>query len=399
MVPQGPSGTKYRSELHLRLVSNAPPTPKPDDSQYDDEFQGDQTILVRLGDVVKATVLLGDKQLAQIDLPVGLSRKIQAQEAHDTPHIYKNTILTARVNFITLEGVNSAPETIVARLSEDWAQAGVRFVLARRPATVPLVENVFDVFCPKAAWQAPVADEFTIRATSKGRTADIGCQIDVGDSITDVSAKLVKAFRNAGFGDQRTTGWYRCYAHYVTVMVKKGEDVQFAFLDRDAGGFQLRRAGLNLRGGAWGLKELEALALNVRDEDKETIDIVALPEVQLIVSARDGAWAVGYGEHTIASPALVNISFLTERCVDFDDATHPTTAGHEMGHVLGDTSKEDGLQHTPDATNLMYSNKSAPNGPEKYHSSKRLTLDQHLVVRRLSCLGDVRLLNAVGHSR
>ena len=54
----------YRTDKHLRLVSNGPPSPKPAGSNYDDEVAGNQTILAKLGDTVTATMISGGPSIS-----------------------------------------------------------------------------------------------------------------------------------------------------------------------------------------------------------------------------------------------------------------------------------------------------------------------------------------------
>jgi hypothetical protein len=117
-----------RTDEHLRLVSNGRPPEAPPGSMYDDEHLAHQTVLVRLQDVVRAALMLEGRELRSIELPVG---RPPAEDG-------LNAVRTAHVHFVTLEGTNSDPETTVERMSEDWAQVGIRFRLMSKETVAPV---------------------------------------------------------------------------------------------------------------------------------------------------------------------------------------------------------------------------------------------------------------------
>lgn len=347
----------YRMDEHIRFVSNAPPGSAPSGAVYDDEYRGHQTIRAELGDLVRATLILdGEETDIDTELPVG----------RPPSEVGPNAIRTAEINFMTLDGVNSAPQTIVDRMSEDWAQAAVRFDLAGQSTITP-VENALTVEGPAVSDSGMVSVEVNgqlvvVEVLPNQKAALIA--YNVASAIADSTGLSTSLPPHP---DQVPPGNFDRWL----VIVDKGQNVTFENWSDTFANLDFNPTVLNY---TMPVNETEGnvLGLNFKDDDDQTIDLFAASEVP-----GDTLGFAGYDDIADALPGLVNTIVIGEASADqFDD--YPTVAGHEVGHVLfnkdfpGDDPNNDG--HSTTSTNLMY---PVASQKETYSATKRLTPYQH----------------------
>jgi len=332
-----------RTTEHVRLVSN----PK------DDEYLDHQTPIVKLGDTVRATLMLNGEWAYCIELPVGRPPEEDGDKA----------IRTADVNFITIQGVNSAPETTINRISEDWAQCAVRFNLKSKSTITP-VQNMVSIG-GTATENGILGCDIT---PAGGNAIHVEAEITSGDNAEQMAQKLVTAIS----AHQGLAATKEKFTDRFFVMVNKGTNVTFQNSIKPAGvEFGLPVFNLNDF-----LDALEAFILvcNFRDNDDATIEMFAIDTPYIFVKDNSG---VAFGEKiptdTIKIPALINTTFLKETAVDADDTDDPFCAGHEIGHILFD-----GDDHSTIPTNLF---KAPASTTEGYDKTKRLTSDQNTDAR------------------
>lgn len=134
------NSSRYRSDTFFRLVSNGAPDNKPQGSQYDDEYVAEQAILVKLGVELRATLLLdGQEQAATSSLSVA------RPSVEDGP----SAVRLARVSICNLTPTPMTQEfleSLTRQLSEDWAQAAIRFDSASQTEAASIAQNAFQVF-------------------------------------------------------------------------------------------------------------------------------------------------------------------------------------------------------------------------------------------------------------
>lgn len=106
-VEDGSTGN-YRTTQHFRLVSNP----------ADDDFGGDQTIMVQLADTIKVIQKSGGAEIGFYEL------NVNRPHTEDGP----DAIRTVDLAFHRFEGVgDNYPETAKMFLNRNWAQCGIRF--------------------------------------------------------------------------------------------------------------------------------------------------------------------------------------------------------------------------------------------------------------------------------
>lgn len=346
----------YRTNKHLRLVSNAPPSPKPAGSTYDDEFQGNQTILVKLGDSVTATMISG-----------GPSISTSLQVARPPSETGPKAIRTADVHFITLRGVNSAPATIVNRMSEDWAQLAIRYRLTAAE-TVDTVKNVLSV-TGTAASNGRLEVDITPTGGARQR---VTIPVSTGDTQEQISARLA-----AGISTKPgLTATDHRHNTERLVLVNKASQVTFARLRNNVTGVVFTEPALDYTDDI-SLLEGSVLGLNFRDADRRVMTMIAVTDITVLGSSH----AATGGDYLLSNlPGWHNVAILREFSVDGDDSTYPVTAGHEMGHALFNIGN---AGHHSTSTNL-FATSASPIDPETFAARKRLDDAQNTLARNNS---------------
>lgn len=139
----------YRTNEHIRLTSNSVDNIRLVSSTVTSAPLAHQTPIVRLEDVVRATLVIngqditfslvaGGPRLGHFELQVG------RPPAENGPKATR----TADIHFITLTGIASDPTATIARMNEDWAQLAIRFNLLSPQDTVTPVQNVLTIDLP-----------------------------------------------------------------------------------------------------------------------------------------------------------------------------------------------------------------------------------------------------------
>ena len=303
----------YRIDKHLRLVSNGPPTPKPAGSTYDDEISGNQTILVKLADSVTATMISG-----------GPSISTSLQVARPPAETRPKAIRTADVHFVTLRGVSSVPATIVARMSEDWAQTAIRYRLGTAE-TVDAVKNVLSVTGTAAS-----DGQLQVRIKPQGGAFHpIAIPVHNGDTQEQISARLAAAISATA----SLTATDHRHSTERLIMVNKGHSVTFASLRNNVTGVVFTEPVLDFTDDI-SLLEGSVLGLNFQDADRKVITMIAVTDITIL----GGSDAATGGDYLLANlPGWHNVSILREPVIDADDSTYPTGSGHSMGRALFNT--------------------------------------------------------------
>jgi hypothetical protein len=364
------SKARYRTSEWVRLVSNAAPNPRPANSQYDDDYdtgREHQTALVKLGDEVRATLLLDGKDQQSIKLPVG------RPPTDDGP----KAIRTADINFVTLQGVKSDPAQTVARISEDWAQLAVRFNLVSAPPPIVPVSNVLSL-----SGTAQVDGKLSVdfKPLPGGNVISVNINVLKGQTDEVIAKNLAEAISKAGIpashhhnkftiGKDNFDQWL--------VLVNKGGQVMFDITSPDISGIAISEPVLNFTDDITPT-EGNVLGLNFTDKSDPSIYIIAVGNIRIVTSKDFDDTLAGSGGFYLLNdlPGWVNLAIITEIAVDSDDAGAPTTAGHEMCHILFNGGNS---AHTPNnPTNLAFG-RDMP--VETFDSPKRLTNDQNTLIR------------------
>ncbi len=359
----------YRMNRHVRLVSNGVPATGADPgANYDDKFLGEQTVLVRLGDTVRGDVLdeAGTVLASTLPLPVGCAATL--------PDPHPQAIRTARVYFRDLVGARSNPIASVARASEDWTQAAIRFRLTGRGPDITPVTNILQVE-GQAGVSGPIEMRVKDVSGSTPITLDRRIQITPAHTTEDV-ARLIAESIDA---DPRFEARHVVHNtdgrpdHPWWVLINPEREVNFQFRTIPAG-LSLGEPPLNFPPLVpMAQNEHHALALNFKGAD---------PAMAYVFTEPDGAegpnvlaTAYSYYNWRNFMPGAVNTTFVDRRALDGTDATFPFTFGHELGHLLS-LPHDDATTHNPPQTwNLMYA--PAPAGErEGYGARKRLRQEQ-----------------------
>lgn len=332
----------YRTNEHIRLVSNA----------VDDAHLAHQTPLVKLADIVRATLVFNNQDITSMQLPVGRPPDEDGPKA----------IRTVDIHFVTLQGVSSDPAATIERMNEDWAQLAIHFNLASEETRDP-VKNVLTVDGTANA-DGRLSVDITPQA---GAQVSVVAQISRGDTDEQIAQKLAAAIStHAGL-----TGSHHRHENIFIVLVNKGRAVTFANINTTVPSVVFQEPALNFTDEI-NLLEGSVLGLNFKDNDPSTIDMIAVGKVHVL-----GTSDAATGGDFLATnlPGWHNASIIREEGVDASDADQPFLAGHEMGHALFDGSND---IHSPIATNIFTQFQS---GVDTINATKRLTEDQNTRAR------------------
>ena len=393
-----------RAKKFIRFVSNAPPDaahlPVPpnvpqdptDTPEYDDEYNDKQTIRVELGDDVLFTVEKdGDLLPVQnLQLHVGLTSSQPEPDA----------IRVVEVHWNTLSGLSSAPDLVTDRMSEDFAQASIRFENAGETASTE-VQNVLRLRIAGGAdpdpanpigyyhrWRPASGGTIGVQATlAAGAVINASYTYTVDESLYQIVEQLRNDIHQESGGvlNVGNTPVFvdRVEPMDVYILVDKGNDVTFApptssleiDLDRE---FEVNYKHL------YG-PLAQAVAMNHRDgvEDVLTMDIVVVQKDALWMDASTNVPLNGiafiYDGDDYPGFLRASNAFLldVEAANAVDD--YPATAGHEAGHILlrGNYPGADpnDPRHDGDTTNLLFPGAESRDA-ETYTYHKRLTLEQ-----------------------
>ena len=322
---------RFRTNQSFRLVSNAaPPTGADPGGVYDDAFAGDQTLLVRLGDVVRASLInASGGVVATADQTVGCASSLPTGHAH--------AVRTAELYVRNYVGVSSQPAVMAERASEDWAQGAVRFEFppGNVGSDVVGVENILVVQGDAAA-----AGNIEIDVTAGGAPAvRVTVQILATDSERQVAEKIAAAINAKPSLTAESREFYPRGPNVNKgnwVLTNKGTDVIYS-VALNAVGVSLPSAVLhyppNTSPDFFGDSEMEAIAWNFRNGSSSSVHVFVLQDGSFGSSSGGG----GINGRTVIRGdfASKSVVFIAESAMNGDDATNPMTFGHELGHALG----------------------------------------------------------------
>jgi outer membrane protein OmpA-like peptidoglycan-associated protein len=336
----------YRTNEHVRLVSNA----------VDDAHLDHQTPLVRLEDVVRATLLRNGQRLARIDLPVGRPPSEDGLKA----------IRTVDINFVTLRGVSSNPQATVDEMSRNWAQLAIRF----NRVSTEIVDPVTNVLTVDGT--ANRDGQLSVDVTPQGGTVTT-VTVPVRRGQTDrVIAQNVAAAITAQTGLPAS---HHRHQDLFIVLVNRRNQVNFTNATSTVPTVVFTPPPLNFTDEI-NLLEGSVLGLNFSDNDPSTIDIIAVGRVPILGT---NLGATGGDFLAVNLPGWRNVAIIREEAVRTNNASIPLVAGHEMGHALLDGSDEIHLNTIP--TNLI---SIFANVADTIGVGKRLNDAQNLRVRQRS---------------
>jgi hypothetical protein len=335
---------KYRTAEHIRLVSN----------DVDNVYRAHQTFLVKLGDTVRATLDLPGAT-GSVELPVGRPFSENGSKA----------IRTANINFTKLNGVTATtdPQAAIDRICENWAQLGIRCTLSNQQ-TLAKVNNILHISgSANAAGQLKVK---IVNNQTSGAGVNITANIANGDSPEQMAAKLRDAIIAQGLNNVAS------YDHDqdALVLVGKGQNASFFNIESTVTSVQFVEPPLVTMDDVTTL-EGAMLALNFRDSDPTTIELIA---VQPVGIGGNGAFAASVGDQLGAVYAgWKNLIIAKGISATLAPPQYPMVLGHEFGHVI--MNDYSNVQHHPDTTNLLYylASEDVSNGAKAYKGAKRLT--------------------------
>ena len=416
---QGDETQICRSKQFVRLVSNARPQTGAftvAGGRYDDEVAGLQTIRTELLDQVR----MGVQVLAQegnTDVVYNLGPVLQGMPVGQLPTFASDdAVREASLAWFTYADGNgnrlpSAPGTITDRMSEDWAQASVRYAMSRPPVDVQAedAKNVVFLGLPKRTGRAGTLRAVISTASGPqpvttsyeaGRRAT-AVATALSNDIRAVSGAGVKVFYHEGRGTRATA---------FLIVMEGAELVEASSDDEDADYSSaeelLRLEDTKLGQGTEAVLALAAATTNVNAGE---VTVFVAP-YDAIRSARrsEATLAFGVGDDVGGSagavqvPRTPNTLYLNEYAADLSDS-QSSVAGHEVGHVLlvgtfagsGDpncpsSDPDAGAAHHPADYNMMYCavdrGSASPNfpqqfGPEHVAGPKRLASGQQLSAR------------------
>lgn len=365
----------FRGDQHLRLVSNARPTSAPSGALYDDEVAERQTILVELEDTLRVTLLLdGEETDVRYELPVG------RPASEDGPHAVRR----ATLHWATLEGLNSAPDVITRRMSEDWAQAGVYF-RKKRETTFEKVAGVVQLEFkrrgpllrrsrPDSA-SSPGTLNLEMHAED-GASTPISVSYKMGDRVHIIAFRLRQAIAEATGLDIQQTEMSPTSSEKPSYFVYLRAGVELTFENpTSSDDIRISKYNINLRA-IETPEELNIVGETAKDGDIETIDVVVLPDRSLPANNIQNKPSGKSAGDQSPFPGLQNTMFVEASAADENDGK-PFVAGHEAGHILFDRefrgSDPADPGHSSDPENLMFWTSVEVENPS---APKRLTLDQ-----------------------
>lgn len=391
--------TRFRSDAYIRLVSNGPPATgaEPGSEVYDDQVRGDQTVLVRLGDTVTAEVLVDEEVVAQTQLPVGRPPAEDGVWA----------IRTAHLRFHTQAGtsppMNTAPQIMTERASEDWAQAGIRFSNTYEGTFAP-DENalVVDGTAPNGEVASKGYITFKVECAPMGAPWDfVSVRVQEGQHEADIAASVAQNISMFGRFDatplRDNFQDFSSTERWLVVAGCEGGDAIFTNInDGHIQDLDIYRFAYSSE--EWLYSELNLIGYNYGDGQDDTIEIFAVPDGTLGGTDSTATYGLASSDRDRSRiPGARNALFITQSAMDGIDEHDPPNKigmpfvlGHELGHILfdGHFDGDDDAGHTDQCHNLMrnqcWTGSSVVYGTsvsEEVGGSKRLTAEQHLDAR------------------
>ncbi|MEM0963098.1 MAG: hypothetical protein AAGK21_11255 [Bacteroidota bacterium] len=442
-----------RMNHFVRFVSNAEPgqggspgAANPNGGTYDDQFGRDRTIRVQLGDVVEvvATAKVNDvpQRTDPLRVPVGnLSGNLADV---DTPGLVRVQWSTSPEVLIDQSGamnpdLQTAPDVVTARLSEDFAQVGIAFQQAGTMATYEFnVQNAFRLIpispgSGSGTWRTQSRGTVGVTATTIDNSGTVGSPVtatytyDPNQSLQQIAEGLREALAVASGYDPAggDTAWLVGQTasfpgegdEWITV-VNRGRNTQFSY--QHSPEIALDDLPVDYRNVYQHIANV--IRVNAREgEARETVDVVVLPPNSLWNAApsdpsRRALWgeAANYTFTDVLEPgqlSAANVILVQSITANAPDDL-PSVMGHEMGHILqgaeergpkaSPSSCSQWQNHSALSTNFLECS-SAPTSAEMYRSDKRFLEAQARQMRAFHTPNDLgaslrepRLIRAFG---
>lgn len=401
-------GRVARALQFFRLVSNGTPeagTPRsrcsewsrqttgaayvsdPGSCNYDDNrYQvDDQTLLVRLGDRLRATVFVDrtDGQpadtLGHVELPVGQDGSADGPDAiREVALVWHDYVEDGPAG----RRHTSDPALSAARMSEDWAQASIRFESAPT-ASAFRTSDLQTVVRIRSARRAAAAGWIDLELNQAGTVDSVRVNYPAGadaravaERVRDALSAVVSQVGVMDGDSARTTAYAvvnRSLLREIRVSGISDTDIEASRL-LDPLEFVPSGSQAVLVAG-WGLG----------DDDYTTVDVFAVPRI-----------AIQYGDPADRTLAFARINnpgpqmFVTAEVAVGNDNVDAHVLAHEVGHLLldgpfpgsggGSECESDQTdRHHPASFNLMFC--VALDQGEWIGGPKRLTPGQHAHTR------------------
>ncbi len=358
------SSWTLRSRRFVRLVSNARPSemqagttvgcPAPESfGCYDDEVAGLQTVRVELGDTLRVSAWTGSLRLGNsVELSVG-----------DPQGVTEDAVATGRLRFVELAGVAHSVNTdeSTRRVSEDWAQAGIRFDLSGL-ALADTVSNALVLYNPgydpATGAGHVVPNDGTIRVAvvpELGDTTFVHLDVSRDEDLDIVAQQLANEIGMelpGAFSARHNDGSVR----KGIVVAGKGLRTEFVW-DVGSTDIRIERHLINfdtLSTDKYQLS-LNIMGLNYKDEDDATVDVIALGPGTLSLTNATARSGGDNDSRRYWTPGISNTVLIRSRALNGDDHQQPVTLGHEIGHVLFDEefAGDNESNHSVDFVNIM----------------------------------------------
>lgn len=368
-VEDGSTGN-YRTTQHFRLVSNP----------ADDDFGGDQTIMVQLEDTIKVIQKSGGAEIGTYEL------NVNRPHTEDGP----DAIRTVDLVFHTFDVVgDNYPDTAVMFLNRNGAQAGIRYHKVSETNHGSYVQNTLLI----GTGGAPGGGTISLKVDGTAASASY----NQGDNGLQIAEKLAIAITAKGF-----TATHHINSGFPDtpgiVLVNKGTNVTFTDLDwtKHNHPTQLdvvfKTTPMYVPGGPVTETTCNVVGLNYKDNDDTTVDMFVFKghnnKLEPLVLARCG------GEFLRNfRPGMVNACFYPQVIVMDPPGPGPGMAtgyhyanilGHELVHCLHNVGNSG---HSADAWNIVYPNTDPGSPPLDGHATtnpKRLTEAQQAHIRSLT---------------
>lgn len=395
-----------RARKHIRLVSNAPPPqallpPNPRwTPEYDDEYRNEQTVRVELGDSVRVTVAIGGREKEA----TGAALHIGRPSSEDGPYARR----AVAVSWNTLTALSSAPDTVTARMSEDFAQVGIFFEKAR-DTTYTEVQNVVRLRINNPGrndnnqtWTPLQSDTLAMQVQLHDNTTiDAEYVYQTSDNLQSIAQQLRTALTVASGGRLNAVTNTPTYSDHgdtlaFYILVDRGNPVTFPSL---TGSDEIRLQEYTVNHRHLYDAMMQAVAMNYRDAADSTMDAI-VTRLNSLWEDSDSTrhfWGVAFPYDDGDFPGLIsaaNAMLLDLKSADeIDDL--PSVAGHEAGHILlragypaalgdhhVDTTGVVDTTHSALRSNIMWGKGTAPDDAERYGYHKRFTQAQAEEMRR-----------------
>ncbi len=368
-----PAASRFESEL-LQLVSNGRPATNDDNlATYDDEYEGDRTILASLDEEVTVQVIVdGQPQVPPITAPIALSAG-------------SSTLFSERqllYSWYETQGTSSLPLEAGVRMDEDFAQIGLHTkLISTKSVDYSNLQNILEVrFRKKGMKIAPAGGQIDLLVTIGNTQHQISASYQAGDSLRHIAQSLqsvlasqhgLQSVVQSGATNSEAEGTLTPFSDARDhLLVIQGST--FVSIDSDFKDKLVRAKGAKLRG--LYQHELSAIAHSFADSNPLTVDVFVFKPRSFRGDRKSNNEVLGKAipnknEKSVGNNRT-NVVYVVDKAVDSGNRWS-TALSHEIGHVLQ-------LPHETDTHNLMYEQVQEH---ETKNSSKRLTHVQNNAIR------------------